>query len=585
MRARVLAPKFLLISLFVLIVAACSPGVAPATLAPVTIAAPAAPTTAPTSAPAPTATPIPAATVAPTVAPSPAVEASPAPAIMPWWNDHVFYEIFVRSFQDSNGDGNGDLKGLISRLDYLNDGKPDTSGDLGVTGIWLMPIMPSPSYHGYDVTDYKAINPEYGTMDEFKQLVGEAHKRGIKVIIDLVLNHTSSQHPWFIEAQDPKSPKHDWYVWSENPTGKNWHKADNGLYYYGYFGDQMPDLNYNNPQVTEAVYDIVRFWLEDVKVDGFRLDAVKYLYEDGKRVQHAPATFEWLGKFNKYMKSINPDAFTVGEVWDDTGTVAKYVPGKLDVAFEFDMAEAMIQSAQRRERENVERAQTLVNKTYPPGQFAPFLANHDQNRTRSRMIEEGQAFSAASLELLYPGVPFIYYGEEIGMQGSKPDENIRRPMQWTADGGFTTGTPWNAYFEDVATRNVEAQDKDGASLLNHYRNLLRLRNTYPALRTGDWREVTVPESAPSVYSFMRSLGDERFLVLINLSKDPVSDYQLSLEARPGAAAPARPVKAEVVFSPTDPTVDVPTLPADGFEGYKPIPTLPPYSTFVIRYTP
>jgi glycosidase len=558
------------------LLAACSGGAAPAPVA-TAVAPTAAPTTAPTTAPQPTTAPTAAPTTAPTTVPTPAL------VTMPWWNNDTFYEIFVRSFQDSNGDGIGDFKGLISKLDYLNDGDPNTTTDLGVTGIWLMPIMPSPSYHGYDVTDYKDINPQYGTIADFKQFLAEAHKRGIKVIIDLVLNHTSSQHPWFVDAQDPKSPKHDWYIWSDNPTGSNWHKAANGLQYYGYFGDHMPDLNYNNPQVTDAVYDVVKFWLQDVKVDGFRLDAIMYLFESGKLVKHVPATFDWLAKFHTFYTSLNPQAFTVGEVYDHTTLAAKYVPDKLDAAFEFTMAEAMLQSALRGDAVHVARAASLVNQTYPPGQFAPFLANHDQNRTRSRLLSEEQAFTAASMELLYGGVPFIYYGEEIGMQGTKPDENIRRPMQWTAEGGFTTGKPWNDYFGDEKTRNVAAQDKDAASLLNHYRSLIRLRNTYPALRTGDWRLVAASKEATSVYSFMRSQGDERFLVLINLGSKPVTGYTLSLEAQPGATAPAAPAKAELVFGPKDSAKDIPAIATDGFEGYTPVSTLPPYSTFVIRY--
>lgn len=585
MRGPGLPPRTSAITLLLalMLLAACAPGAAPAPA--VTVQAPTAVSTATTAPPA-SAVPTAASTaaIAPTVAPSPTLAPAPTPVSLPWWNDDTFYEIFVRSFQDSDGDGIGDLKGLISKLDYLNDGDPNTATDLGITGIWLMPVMPSPSYHGYDVTNYEDINPQYGSMAGFKQLLDEAHKRGIKVIIDLVLNHTSSQHPWFIEAQDPGSPKHDWYVWSENPVGNNWHKAANGLQYYGYFSAQMPDLNYNNPQVTEAVYDIVKFWLQDVKVDGFRLDAVKYLYEDGKKFQHVPATLDWLARFHAFYTGIKPDAFTVGEVWDDTTTVARYVPDKLDLAFEFSMAEAMIKSAQGGDREFVEPAQELVNKTYPPEQFATFLSNHDQARTRSRMLDDAQAYTAASLELLSGGVPFIYYGEEIGMEGSKPDENIRRPMQWTAEGGFTTGTPWNDYFGDQQTRNVAAEDKDPASLLNHYRALIRLRDTYPALRTGDWRLVTAPEENPSVYSFMRSEGDESFLVLINLGSKAVTGYALSLAVQPGSAASVQHGKAEIVFGPKDVAQEIPAISADGFAGYTPIPTLPPYSTFVIRYS-
>ncbi len=559
MRSRI--PAFALLLVALTLLAGCTPAAPPAT----------APTAAPAAAPSPSAEPTPAATV--------------PVATAPWWNDAVFYEVFVRSFYDSDGNGVGNLPGLVEKLDYLNDGDPATTTDLGVTGIWLMPIAQSPSYHGYDVVDYKAVDDEYGTAEDFTRLIEEAHKRGIKVIIDLVMNHTSSLHPWFMESINPNSPKHDWYVWSADPVGPGWHDAGKSEKYYGYFGGHMPDLNYNNPAVTEAMFDVVRFWLEDMHVDGFRLDAIKYIAEEGRTIEHAPATFAWLLKFHKFYKGIKPDALAVGEVWAETMIAEYYVPDKVDIAFEFSLADAMIQSAQVGDRARVERAQSNVNKTYPPGQFATFLANHDQDRTRSRMTVEQQAFVAASLQLLYPGVPFIYYGEEIGMMGKKPDEDIRRPMQRTAKGGFTTGTPWRAYYDDVAERNVANQGDDPASLLNHYRGLIRLRNTYPALRTGDWRLVTAPKEKPSLHAFMRTLGEERFLVLINLGDEPVTDYQLSLESEAGAAAAAKPVKAELVFGPAGAAGDIPAIQTSGFTGYQPIPTLPAYSTFVIRFAP
>jgi len=521
----------------------------------------------------------------PTVTLSPPVTPTAIPATYGWWNDAVFYEIFVRSFSDSTGDGIGDLPGLIEKLDYLNDGDPTTTSDRGVTGIWLMPVAQSPSYHGYDVVDYKAIDDEYGTRDDFARLLDEAHKRGIKVIVDLVMNHTSSQHPWFVEAQDPNSSKHDWYLWSAAPEGPHWHEAENGLQYYGFFSPDMPDLNYNNPAVTEAMFDVVTFWLEEMGVDGFRLDAIKHLFEEGRRIEHVPATYAWLEQFYTFYKDVKRDAFTVGESWGETSIVAGYVPDKVDVAFEFTMAEAMIQSALTEDREQVERAQVRVDEIYPPGQFASFLANHDQDRTHSRMLREQQAYTAASMQLLYPGVPFIYYGEEIGMQGRKPDENIRRPMQWTSEGGFTTGEPWNDPFEDFAERNVALQDEDQTSLLNHYRGLIRLRNTYAALRTGYWQLVTAPEDKPSIYSFVRALGGERFLVLINLDKEPVSDYTLDLEFQDDGIPSNAKLQGELVFGPAISPGDLPPIQATGFTGYQPIGTLPPYSTFVIRFAP
>ena len=222
-----------------------------------------------------------------------------------WWEDDVFYEIFVRSFNDSDGDGIGDFNGIIEKLDYLNDGDPGTNTDLGVSGLWLMPIHPSTSYHGYDVIDYYAVNPEYGTMEDFNRLLDEAHKRGIRVIIDLVLNHTSVDHPWFRAAQDPMSEYRDWYVWSDTePSGSGWHASDHG-YYFGIFWEGMPDLNYEHPPVTEQMHDVARYWLQDIGVDGFRLDAAKHLIEDGMIQTHTDATHEWYKDFRHVYKDLN----------------------------------------------------------------------------------------------------------------------------------------------------------------------------------------------------------------------------------------------------------------------------------------
>jgi glycosidase len=493
-----------------------------------------------------------------------------------WWNDAVFYEVFVRSFYDSDGDGVGDIDGLIEKLDYLNDGDPATTDDLGVTGIWLMPVAQSPSYHGYDVVDYYRIDDEYGTNEDFLRLVEQAHARGIRVIVDLVLNHTSSQHPWFQEALDPASERRDWYVWADGqPQGDGWH-AGGGGHYYGYFWDQMPDLNYENPAVTEAMQDVIRFWLEDMGVDGFRLDAIKHLIEDGPVIENTPATHAWLQEFHTFYKSVDPDAMTVGEVWSTTDVVAAYVGAEVDVAFEFDLANAILESAVGGRKASVERRQQAVVDAYPPGQFATFLANHDQNRARSRLSNDEQAKLAATLQLTFPGVPFIYYGEEIGMQGSKPDENIRRPMQWGPDGGFTTGEPWRAYYEDYAERHVAGQDDAPDSLLNHYRALIHLRSAHAALRTGDWQLVETDQR--SVYAFLRSDDEEIILVLVNLGRNPVDEYVLTLPAGPLGDG-LRPTLLMGVGEPTAPSVNE----SGGFDAYRPIDVLPPYSSFVIQF--
>ena len=265
---------------------------------------------------------------------------------IPWWNETVFYEIFVRSFKDSDNDGIGDFKGLTEKLDYLNDGDPTTTDDLGITGIWLMPIHESGSYHGYDVIDYRSVKELYGGMDDFKEFLDEAHKRGIKVIIDWVINHNSSQSEWFQNAvTGPNAEYRNFYRWSQNdpnyggPWGQQvWHKRNNN-YYYGVFWDGMPDLNFEEPRVKEEIFKATDFWLEEVGIDGFRLDAVKFMIEEGQKQEDTQSTYTFWKDFTANVKAANPDAFSVGEAWTNTETVINYVKDdRIDYCFEFDLA-------------------------------------------------------------------------------------------------------------------------------------------------------------------------------------------------------------------------------------------------------
>ncbi|MFN8447873.1 MAG: alpha-amylase family glycosyl hydrolase [Anaerolineae bacterium] len=280
-----------------------------------------------------------------------ALAPSAAQANVPWWNDRVFYEIFVRSFYDSDGDGIGDLQGIIQKLDYLNDGDPTTTTDLGVTGLWLMPVAESPSYHGYDVTDYLMVEPDYGTDDDFKALIAAAHQRGIAVIVDLVVNHTSREHPWF-QASAAGNPHYaDWYVWDDlcptyrGPWGEQvWIPLDDRCY-YAIFWEGMPDLNYTNPAVTSAMDNVARYWLEDMGVDGFRIDALQHIIEDGQNQANTDATHEWANAFHQYIDLVNPDALSVGEIDATSYLAAPYVPDGADLVFAFDLADAMLQSA------------------------------------------------------------------------------------------------------------------------------------------------------------------------------------------------------------------------------------------------
>jgi glycosidase len=536
-----------------------------------------------------TATPPLTATPLPTFTPPPTIPATPVGVVTglpqgtdyyPWWNDAIFYEIFVRSFYDSDGDGIGDFNGITARLPYLNDGDPNTTADLGVTALWLMPIHPSPSYHGYDVTDYYDVNPDYGTMDDFRHLVDEAHQRGIRVTIDWVLNHTSSQHSWFLQAQDSTSPYHAWYRWTtDSQPGPGWRYAG-GEYYYALFTEAMPDLNYANPEVVAEMKKFLRFWLLDVGVDGFRLDAAKHIFEDGSVTENTGATHAFYKELRPYYKVIQPQAMLVGEVVNNTDIVRTYLKGdELDLAFDFDLARNIVFSAGSGRAGDFGGSLAHSLSLFQPGQFATFLTNHDHNRVMSVLNDDVDAAkNAAFLLLTSPGVPFLYYGEEIGMLGMKPDEDIRRPLQWSGDlnAGFTIGTPWRAPNADFTTKNIADQGADPNSLLSFYHKLIQIRNNHAALRVGHYYGIDTGNAA--VFASLRVSREEAILVLINLGSKPVNDYTLNLEGSP--------LSGEYILAPL---LDVGTFIAPpmsapgGFRNYQPLPELPPYGRFILQF--
>ncbi|MNO40541.1 Alpha-amylase precursor [compost metagenome] len=449
----------------------------------------------------------------------------------------VFYEIFVRSFYDSDGDGIGDFKGLTQKLDYLNDGDPNTTEDLGIGGIWLMPINPSPSYHGYDVTDYRSINPDYGTMEDFKEFLDEAHKRGIKVVMDLVINHSSSEHPWFLDASTNKDSKYrSFYTWAEDQnitvggtsaagSGNPWHLL-NGSHYLGAFSPYMPDLNLDNTEVRDELKDIGRFWL-DLGLDGFRLDAAKHIYENlltDKSQETTDKNVEWWQDFRKSLHETHPNAYLVGEIWDPSAALLSfYLNDALDSTFNFGMSSTLIQAA-KSERDNniafsLERTFALYSQA-SNGKFvdAPFLTNHDLVRIMTQLDgDTNHAKMAASLLLTIPGNPFIYYGDEIGMLGAKPDESIREPMQWYKGGSGKGQTTWEltTFNTGQPGSSVEEQTADPNSLLSHYRTIISFRNAIPALKDGDIRKYS--SGVKEVATFVRLTNEQRVLVAHNLS--------------------------------------------------------------------
>jgi len=504
-----------------------------------------------------------------------------------WWRDTTWYLLFVRSFYDSDGDGIGDLRGVIEKLDYLES--------LGIGGLWLMPVNSAESYHGYDALDYYAIEPDYGTKDDFIALMGAAHARGIRVIVDLVLNHTSSKHPWFLSSARGDEPYADWYVWAdENPNYAGpwgqvaWHRKGN-RFYYGAFWSEMPDLNYDNPAVSAEMYEVARYWLEELRVDGFRLDAIKYIVEgeaNGVRLlKNAPVNRRWLTAFNDYVKSINPNAFVIGEVWDATLAAERYVrEDSVDMVFEFDLAQEILNAARTGRAEPLIRMLRNVLQAYPDDRFAPFLTNHDLPRTMSQVNEdESIARLAASLLLTSPGAPFIYYGEEIGMSGSKPDPRIRTPFQWDSTpitAGFTSARrPYEPLANEFTARyTVAAQDADPESLLNHYRALIALRNNSQALRRG--ATIQLSSTDRSVYAMLRQTESETLLVLANLANAPTSSYALSSRR---AALPSF-SRAEVIFG-TPRAASAPQVTEGNIADYLPLPELGPREAVVLRLIP
>jgi alpha-amylase len=523
----------------------------------------------------------------------PALAAAQAPVsaarAKDWRDGGTCYEIFVRSFQDSDGDGIGDLKGLTSRLDYINDGNPRSTRSLGAKCIWLMPIFETPGYHGYDISDYYRVAGVLGTNDDFRRFIAEAHKRGIAVLLDMVLNHASDQWPPFQDAlKNPASPYRSWFRFAPLPGPKNrwgnntWHKSPvRDEYYYGFFWKGMPDLNYEQPGALEEMKKVATFWLNEMGADGFRLDAVKYLVEDGAVVEDTKGTHRVLHDYAEFVRGAKPSAFTIGEVFDSTGTLLSYYPDQLDAYFAFEVADSLIAGVRRGDGRGILAPLMRLQQRVPANRFGLFLRNHDQPRTRTELGGDWQKARVASiLQLTLPGIPFVYYGEEIGMSGGKPDENIRRPMAWSASAshaGFTNGTPWQALAPDSLDANVEGAN--GARQLADVRTLVHLREATPALAHGALTPIETGRA--SLIAFARHTGDETVLVVVNLGDTRQTDVHLSVADSlfpSGTSQPqtlfGRPSTWRIVRS--TPSVTAPEIL---------IRTVEPYSAAVVRFGP
>ncbi len=458
-----------------------------------------------------------------------------------WWNQKTAYEIFVRSFYDSNADGIGDFNGLTQKLDYLNDGNANTNNDLGIGLIWLMPINATPSDHGYDVTNYYAVNPKYGSMIEFKSMLTQAHNKGIKVVMDLVLNHTSDQHPWFVKSAANDPFYRNFYRWETAPSSQTgpwgqqlWY-SKNGSNYYGLFWSGMPDLNYNYQPVKDSVFAIAKYWLQEVGVDGFRLDAAMYLFEEGTTLKNHPKTIAFWKEFNDSCEAWKPNSLLVGEVWDAPASIKLYT-GKLDMCFEFNLADANINAISSGNPYNSRVTLNNTKTNYQDNQFATFLTNHDQNRVFdvfNTNIEMNKA--AASLYLTQPGVPFLYYGEEVAMRGSKPDQYIRRPMQWSNAGnaGFSSVNPWISINSNYANYNVSVMQSDPNSIWNHYQKLIRIRNQQGAIQMGAYQNLISTHN--EVHTYQRSLNGHDIIVMVNTSNTKIDSVQFVMTRSDGSS--------------------------------------------------
>jgi alpha-glucosidase len=479
-----------------------------------------------------------------------------------WWQGAVIYEICLRSFVDSGGDGIGDLPGAIRRLDYLNDGTP---ASLGVDAIWLTPFYPSPqSDFGYDVSDYQAVDPVFGALAEFDELVTQAHRRGIRVLIDLVMNHTSVEHPWFTAARSSRSSPHrDWYIWADPaPDGgppNNWLSAfeasgtawcydeATGQYYLHSFTPGQADLNWRNPAVLAAMQTIWRFWL-DRDVDGFRVDVAHRLMKDAQlrdnpaeiahgrrhlshpllRQQHLdrPEVHAVLRELRLVLDSYG-DRFALGEVpiSDDLRLIEYFGGDGMHSAFHVAFWEQPWDGPAFRTAVDglAGRMRAGALPTYA-------LATHDISRTVTRYGSTRRARVAAMMSLTLRGNACLYYGEEIGMTDAQPPpgevtdvdgrDGGRVPMQWDDTGaGFTTGTPWLPFGPDLAEVNVARQDDDPGSLLNLYRRLIWFRRGSEALGRGDYRSLETP---PDTFAYLRSVPGERLLIALNFASSPAS---------------------------------------------------------------
>ena len=461
-------------------------------------------------------------------------------------NYRNYYEIFVGSFCDSDGDGMGDLQGVISKLDYINDGDPTTDTDLGCNGIWFMPICPSGSYHKYDVLDYCNIDKAYGTLDDFKQLIAECDKRGIKVVVDLVMNHSAVGHEWFKtarkyleslpEGQEPNVAECkyvDYYNFVKGEQVGSYHRAGTSDYYYeATFSVSMPEMNLENPEVRKEFEQIAKFWL-DLGVGGFRLDAAKEFYSGN--TERSTAVLKW---FNDYVKSVDPEAYIVAETW--TMDYDRYLESGINSAFDFSYTQfdSIIPSVAHGNlpsyggsffADSLISTQELLS-SYTQSMPAIFIGNHDIDRVANLLAFTPEKIKFAhGLLCLTNGSPFIYYGDELGMGGSGADENKRSPMIWsdTDKTGMTNG-PINMDDKYVIMKfeSVEKQLEDETSILNYVKDAIKLRNIFPEIARGTIEKIT-DVTDTDICAITKTYNDSKIIILANSNKKESKVVELS----------------------------------------------------------
>jgi glycosidase len=512
----------------------------------------------------------------------PAVSFAKAHAEGKWWENAVFYQIFPLSFYDSSGSRMGDINGITEKLDYLEY--------LGITAIWLTPIHPVPAglYHGYALNDFYAVREELGTMEDFERLIKEAKKRGIYIVMDLVMNHTSTEHKWFVESATKQGSKYaDYYIWqknplpgwenaSGNPRQPPWNKYEgegyrNGHHFYAAFNFTLPDLNYQNPAVREEMNKIAKFWL-DKGVKGFRIDAARYLIETGpgNGQKDTPETIDYLRDFSKYVKSVDPDAYVIGEVYAGMDICKRYYNGYpgMDAVFDFDFGGkgGIIQGAFRTGMTTAfyRTIDSFLNigkrDNVPLSFFSLYFSNHDSGRMPEVLREAANIKAAAAIFFTMPGgAPYIYYGDEIGMREGPRlvgDAEMRNPMHWDSSqfAGFTTGEGvWtrrmHSYHMDprraegrdkemAENNNVEYQKNDPQSVLQLYRRMIEVRKKYPALYRGEYEELKIDLDNVKVHTdrtsrrpqnpfvaYIRHYGNQAVLVMVNPGRNRVDINQ------------------------------------------------------------